>query len=141
MARKNQFYISKLYFSLCFLGPRKLNCWFCYTREKRYTMHARSLLKIALTIIIYSSTEHKYLWSISNKECHLLNAFYRSIFICNFHLCHIYSFHNSYTCIFSEWYCFNYLSKVEKQCLPPNHWNSKGLEYLLFYNDKSKYPN
>lgn len=56
-------------------------------RKDRVCMQ-RSLLKIALTIIINSSKEHKYLWSTSSKECSLLNAFYRSIFICNFDLCH-----------------------------------------------------
>lgn len=42
----------------------------CYTRERRYSVHARSLFKIALTTIIYSSKEHKYLWSTSSKECY-----------------------------------------------------------------------
>ena len=59
-----------------------------HTREKRYTVHARLLLKIALTITIYSSKEYKYLQLTSSKEC-LLHKVQRYIFICNFDLCHV----------------------------------------------------
>lgn len=58
----------------------------CYTTEKRYSMHARWRHRAALTRITYTSEEHKYLWSTSSKEYHLLNACYTSIFICNFDL-------------------------------------------------------
>lgn len=67
----------------------------CYTREERYSVHARSLLKIALTTIIYSSKEHKYLWSTSNKECYSLMHFIDLSLFANL-ICVTYSFHNSY---------------------------------------------
>lgn len=60
------------------------------TREKRWIVHARLLLTKALPIS-NSSKEYIYFWLTSSKECHL-NTVYRYIFICNFDLCHIYSF-------------------------------------------------
>lgn len=69
-------------------------------RKDIYNGHARSFLKIALTTIIYSSKEHKYLWSISSKECYSLMHFIDLSLFANL-ICHIFFSQSLYLFVFS----------------------------------------